>query len=155
MFVFFVYKGEQCFTPNRQRGICQPFQQCYSLLRLFSLDRSRSTVNFLVLSQQSCGNRNLKGDPLLCCTDVPRRVEPTTAEPFTRPPFEPQVDLSTRSPLPAPSTAPPPLPQEGRQEAYCYGPDDIPGACVCKYGYALQCAVLYFAFFILVCLLQI
>uniref|UniRef100_A0A336KGF2 CSON007431 protein n=1 Tax=Culicoides sonorensis TaxID=179676 RepID=A0A336KGF2_CULSO len=76
--------GERCITPFNRVGQCIPFQQCYSLLRQFEVDKSRNTINFLTQSQRNCGMRNFRGDPLLCCTDNTRgRFNNPTTEPPT------------------------------------------------------------------------
>lgn len=71
----FYFSGERCYTPFNRIGQCIPFQQCYSLLRIFEVDKSRSTISLLKQSQYNCGNRNYRGDPLLCCTDNPTRID--------------------------------------------------------------------------------
>lgn len=83
MYFRLYFLGERCYTPFNRIGQCIPFQQCYSLLRLFESDKSRNSINFLTQSQRSCGNRNFRGDPLLCCTDTPngRFNNPTTEPP--------------------------------------------------------------------------
>lgn len=80
-------------------------------------------MNYLVQSQLNCGRRNVRGDPLLCCTDISGSA---TSAPLVRP---------TTSPTLPPTTQPPPSSEvvpDGRKDNTCYGPDDVPGSCVCK-----------------------
>lgn len=125
----FYFTGERCYTPLRQIGFCRPFNQCQSLLKLFSYSRSQSTINLLIQSQQNCGNRNFKGDPLLCCTDIVGKniLEPSsTANPYQQP---------STTVAPSPSTAAPTISTEplaeNRQIDECYGPDNVLGTCIC------------------------
>ena len=99
--------GEECQTPNQQQGNCVPLPNCQSLVNLYSSDRSRNTINFLVASQRICGNRVSGRNPILCCTDG---VVATT---------------------PAPTQAPTPEPRV--QGNSCSTPDGITGQCIGKF----------------------
>lgn len=105
--------GRSCYTPNGQIGVCQVFQYCSSLIRLYQYNRNQETVNFLLGSQRSCGNRNQNGSPVLCCSDGVQ-YDPTTT---TTSPF---VEVTTAAPSPVS-----PL-----RSADCIGPDNREGYCI-------------------------
>ncbi|XP_052865804.1 venom serine protease Bi-VSP-like isoform X1 [Anopheles cruzii] len=107
--------GRSCYTPNGQIGVCQVFQNCGSLIRLYQYNRNQQTVNFLLASQRSCGSRSYNGNPVLCCSDGVQYDQTTTSSPF--------VEVTT---APAPST-PAPAPQ---RTADCIGPNQLEGNCV-------------------------
>ncbi|XP_052890119.1 venom serine protease Bi-VSP-like isoform X1 [Anopheles moucheti] len=104
--------GTSCYTPNRQIGVCQVFQYCSSLIRLYQYNRNQETVNFLLASQRSCGNRNYNGSPVLCCSDGVQYDPTTTSSPF--------VEVTT-----APPTVVAP-----QRTADCVGPDNREGYCI-------------------------
>uniref|UniRef100_A0A182P274 CLIP domain-containing serine protease n=1 Tax=Anopheles epiroticus TaxID=199890 RepID=A0A182P274_9DIPT len=101
-----------CYTPNGQIGVCQVFQYCASLIRLYQYNRNQETVNFLLASQRSCGNRNFNGSPVLCCSDGVQYDPTTTSSPF--------IEVTT-----APPTSVAPL-----RTADCIGPDNREGYCI-------------------------
>ncbi|XP_040158699.1 uncharacterized protein LOC120897712 [Anopheles arabiensis] len=104
--------GRSCYTPNGQIGVCQVFQYCASLIQLYQYNRNQETVNFLLASQRSCGNRNFNGSPVLCCSDGVQYDPTTTSSPF--------VEVTT-----APPTTLAPL-----RTADCIGPDNREGYCI-------------------------
>uniref|UniRef100_A0A182J2A7 CLIP domain-containing serine protease n=1 Tax=Anopheles atroparvus TaxID=41427 RepID=A0A182J2A7_ANOAO len=101
--------ARSCYTPNGQVGVCQVFQSCSSLIRLYQYNRNQETVNFLLGSQRSCGNRNYNGSPVLCCSDGVQYDQTTTSSPF--------VEVTT-----APATT--------KRTADCIGPDNREGYCI-------------------------
>lgn len=112
--------GRSCYTPNGQIGVCQVFQYCASLIQLYQYNRNQETVNFLLASQRSCGNRNFNGSPVLCCSDGVQYDPTTTSSPF--------VEVTT-----APPTTLAPL-----RTADCIGPDNREGYCISEYAKACR-----------------
>ncbi|XP_055540538.1 venom serine protease Bi-VSP-like isoform X2 [Wyeomyia smithii] len=120
--------AQSCYTPNGQIGVCQSLQYCPSLIRLYQNDRTQRTINFLVASQRSCGNRVYGGYPVLCCTDgVSYDQRPTTSSPFIEVTTTTTTTTSTTTPRPQP---PAPITQAPTRLADCIGPDRREGYCI-------------------------
>uniref|UniRef100_A0A182QVG8 CLIP domain-containing serine protease n=1 Tax=Anopheles farauti TaxID=69004 RepID=A0A182QVG8_9DIPT len=105
--------GRSCYTPNGQIGVCQVFQNCASLIQLYQYNRNQETVNFLLASQRSCGNRNYNGSPVLCCSDGVQYDPTTTSSPF--------IEVTTARP----TTSLAPV-----RAGDCIGPDSREGYCI-------------------------
>lgn len=99
----FIFLGESCNTHNNLSGICVELPSCQSLIQLYRNDRSQRTIDILVANQQSCGNRKVDRNPLMCCSDG---VEQQNSQP---PP--PPQELNSRGPA-------------------CTSPDNLEGFCI-------------------------
>ncbi|XP_062557292.1 uncharacterized protein LOC134222163 [Armigeres subalbatus] len=131
-------KAQSCYTPNGVIGVCQALPNCPSLVRRYQFDKSRQTVNFLISSQRNCGNRVLRGYPVLCCTDgVQYEPAPTTRSPFVEiPPTTPATTTTTSTTTTTTTTTTTPRPTQPPTTlaplrlADCIGPDNKEGNCI-------------------------
>jgi len=110
-------QGEQCYTPNNQRGTCVLLPQCPYLIQIYGNNpRSNQVINFLVGSQRNCGNRAVARNPIVCCS----QPVSNTPAPFTT--TTQTTTTSTEHVTQAPAAQ--------QREGACIGPDLRPGVCI-------------------------
>ncbi|KAG4065841.1 hypothetical protein HA402_012519 [Bradysia odoriphaga] len=111
-------QGEQCYTPNNQRGVCVLLPQCPYLIQIYGNNpRNNQVINFLIGSQRNCGNRAIQRNPIVCCS---------------QPVYDTQAPLTTTtSTTTTTTTTTTQAPNLSRQTgASCIGPDLRPGVCI-------------------------
>lgn len=130
-------QAQQCYTPDNNFGVCVTLSNCPYLGNLYAQNAgSQQVVNYLLGVQRSCGTRNIRGDPVVCCAQNFRQQTPPTQ---TRPTQTRQTRPIQTGPTQAPSsfrppsfppTASPTEPISAAQRADgCTGPDGVAGVC--------------------------
>lgn len=142
------FLGSRCGTPDGYVGACVILPNCPSLLQLYANNGgSREVVVYLKQSQRSCGNRVIRREPVICCSQPvnnnQQSVRPNDpsftvnpSNPFlngqTGPQPQPTPTPQTEAPTTTTFTPPPtPAPTQALEQRIgeCTGPDARTGTC--------------------------